>query len=83
MSFPFVGFALLFAFLVVFKLAFGVALHWFGAHMLDTLPKDVGGGRRRESAAASRVSSPARDDAEKEPPNPWRNPGTRLSLIHI
>ena len=77
-SFPFVGFALLFAFLVVFKLAFGVVLHWFGAHMLDTLPKDVGGGRRRESAAASRVSSPVRDDAEKEPPNPWRNPGTRV-----
>jgi hypothetical protein len=78
LSFPFVGFALLFAFLVVFKLAFGVALHWFGAHMLDTLPKDVGGGRRereRESAA-SRVSSPARD--EPEPPNPWRNPGTRV-----
>ena len=42
------GFALLFAFLVVFKLAFGVALHWFGARMLDTLPKDVGGGRKKE-----------------------------------
>ena len=66
------GFALLFAFLVVFKLAFGVALHWFGARTLDTLPKDVGGRRKKESAAASRVSGDA-----AEPPNPWRNPATR------
>ena len=64
------GFALLFAFLVVFKLAFGVALHWFGARMLDTLPKDVGGGRKKEPKER------AGDAAE--PPNPWRNPGTRV-----
>jgi hypothetical protein len=64
------GVALLFAFLVVFKLAFGVALHWFGARMLDTLPKDVGGGRKKEPKER------AGDAAE--PPNPWRNPGTRV-----
>ena len=72
------GFALLFAFLVVFKLAFGVALHWFGARMLDTLPKDVGGWRKKESAAASRAASPRAGDDAAEPPNPWRNPGTRV-----
>ena len=48
------GFALLFAFLVVFKLAFGVALHWFGARMLDTLPKDVGGEEKRAKRARRR-----------------------------
>ena len=56
------GFALLFAFLVVFKLAFGVALHWFGARMLDTLPKDVGGGGKKsqKSAPATPPSPPTR-----------------------
>ena len=53
------GFALLFAFLVVFKLAFGVAaLHWFGARMLDTLPKDVGGRKKSQKSAPATPPSP-------------------------
>ena len=64
------GFALLFAFLVVFKLAFGVALHWFGARMLDTLPKDVGGGRKKEPK--ERAGNAA------EPPTRGATPGRVL-----
>ena len=33
----FAAYVLFFALLVAFKLAFGVALHWLGAHMLETL----------------------------------------------
>ena len=72
-------FVLAFTLLTVFKLAFGVALHWFGARMLDTLPKDVGEGKRG-SRNGSKQNSPHvfKNFDEKEPPNPWRNPGTRV-----
>jgi len=80
-------FAVGFCVLVVFKMLFGVALHWFGAYMLDTLPKDVGGDKQRTSASrpSSRANSPKRSDTSHEPsdtsshePNPWRDPGTRV-----
>jgi hypothetical protein len=80
LSFPFVGFALLFAFLVVFKLAFGVALHWFGAHMLDTLPKDVGGGeerKRKRKRGEPRLVAGAR---RARAPQPVAQPGDARAL---
>ena len=80
LSFPFVGFALLFAFLVVFKLAFGVALHWFGAHMLDTLPKDVGGGGEKEKEKARRAASRRRRATSPSPPTRGAIRGRACSL---
>ena len=50
----FAAYVLFFATLVAFKLAFGVALHWLGAHMLETLHGVEHGG----SASTSRVASP-------------------------
>ena len=45
------GFALAFVALVACKLAFGIALHWFGARMLETLPK-----RHRRSERSADVA---------------------------
>ena len=50
----FAAYVLFFATLVAFKLAFGVALHWLGAHMLETLHGVEHGG----SGSTSRVASP-------------------------
>ena len=53
----FAAYVLFFALLVAFKLAFGVALHWLGAHMLETLH----GGENERST--SRVGSPKKGAA--------------------
>ena len=51
------GFALLFAFLVVFKLAFGVALHWFGARMW-TRSRRMWGGEEKKSQERAAAPGP-------------------------
>jgi hypothetical protein len=64
-----VGFALL-----AFKLAFGVALHWFGARTLERLRREGKGARR---GRASATEGPADSAADADRANPWRNPNTR------
>jgi uncharacterized membrane protein YgcG len=54
------AFLLAFLALVVFKLAFGMALHWFGVFMLENLPEDhhtSGGGVGGGHGVAGRSSS--------------------------
>ena len=56
------AFLLAFLALLVFKLAFGIALHWFGVFMLENLPADhhtsggVGGGGGGKSSSKGGVS---------------------------
>ena len=56
------AFLLAFLALLVFKLAFGIALHWFGVFMLENLPADhhtsggVGGGGGGKSSSKGWVS---------------------------
>jgi hypothetical protein len=70
-----VGFALAFLALLAFKLAFGVALHWFGARTLERLRRQGKGARRGRAEGATEGPADAAADADRA--NPWRNPNTR------
>ena len=70
-----VGFALAFLALLAFKLAFGVALHWFGARTLERLRRQGKGARRGRAEGATEGPADAAADADQA--NPWRNPNTR------
>ena len=70
-----VGFALAFLALLAFKLAFGVALHWFGARTLERLRRQGKGARRGRAEGATEGPEDAAADADRA--NPWRNPNTR------
>ena len=74
------GFALAFVALVACKLAFGIALHWFGARMLETLPKDIAHRRGQSTSPKSGAGAGAGAGGNGEGgegTNPWRNPNGR------
>ena len=74
------GFALAFVALVACKLAFGIALHWFGARMLETLPKDIAHRRGQPTSPKSGAGAGAGAGGNGEGgegTNPWRNPNGR------